>query len=451
MQEKKKMEFYFGNLGACMPLFVLVGFLMTIAISGKVSLVLFCVAGFAALSTAFILAKDKTEFEDAVVEGIKDNTLCVIIFAFLLAGILSQELRQSGLIEGLTWLTTSLNLDARFFPLIAFLTCSLISTACGTSNGAIVAVLPIMLPLAVSLGADPAVMVGAHVSGAIFGDNLSPISDTTIASAVTQGAELKDVVRTRLPYSLIAGAISSVLFIYFGFKTASPAVITEIMDPSVAKTLVLLLIPVLMIFLMLKGWNLIATLMLCDLAGIVICVAFGFISLADMVSATGPIGAGMGGMLNVILFSMLIFAMLEMLGRSGILDLLLGKALKMSKTPRQAEIICAIMSFVGSWAIGAASINILFIGPMSRKILAQQNIAKTRGSNILDGISTSLAGIVPYNPVGMNTISLTLASGVVAESFSFLDYVPYCFHSILLFILFTLSIITGIGRTFEKN
>lgn len=450
-EKKKEMDFYLGKFGACLPMVVLVAFLMAIAVSGKVSLVLFCVAGFFALSTAFLLARDKKEFEDAVVNGIKDNTLCVIIFAFLLAGVLSQELRQSGLIEGLTWLTTSLNLDARFLPLIAFLTCALISTACGTSNGAIVAVLPVLLPLAVTLGATPAVVVGAIVSGAIFGDNLAPISDTTIASALTQETEVREVVRTRLVYSLIAGGISAALFIFFGFRTATAGVISEVADPNAAKTLVLLVIPVIMIILMLRGCNLITTLIVCDLIGALICVGFGFISVNDMLSATGPIGAGMTGMLNVILFSMFIFALLEMLGRSGVLDLLLSKATRMSKTPRSAEAVCGLMSIVGSWAIGAASVNILFIGPIARKILKQQNIERTRGSNILDGISTALAGIVPYNPVGMNALSLTLASGVVAETFSFLDYLPFCFHSMALFALFWLSILTGIGRRFEKE
>ena len=117
--------------------------------------------------------------------------------------ILSQELRQSGLIQGLTWLVMKLGLSAGFLPLVAFLVCLLISTACGTSNGAIVAVLPVLLPVAASVGANPSVVVGAIVSGAIFGDNLAPISDTTIASALTQDAEVRDVVRTRLPYSLI--------------------------------------------------------------------------------------------------------------------------------------------------------------------------------------------------------------------------------------------------------
>lgn len=129
MEKNKRMQFYGGTLGACAPLLVFMCLMIVIAAMKKVSLVLFCMAGFAGLCVAFLLAKNKKEFEQAVVDGLKNDTLCVIIFAFLLAGILSQELRQSGLIQGLTWLVMKLGLSAGFLPLVAFLVCLLISTA----------------------------------------------------------------------------------------------------------------------------------------------------------------------------------------------------------------------------------------------------------------------------------------------------------------------------------
>ncbi len=436
MEKNKRMQFYGGTFGACAPLLIFMCLMIVIAAMKKVSLVLFCMAGFAGLCAAFLLAKDKKEFEQAVVDGLKNDTLCVIIFAFLLAGILSQELRQSGLIQGLTWLVMKLGLSAGFLPLVAFLVCLLISTACGTSNGAIVAVLPVLLPVAATVGANPSVVVGAIVSGAIFGDNLAPISDTTIASALTQDAEVRDVVRTRLPYSLIAGVISAVLFIIVGIKTSTSVTLPDVIDPAYAKTLVMLVIPVIMIILMLRGWNLISTLIVCDLVGFVLCLVFGFLDVPTLFSATGPIGAGLTGMLNVICFSFFMFALLEMLKRSGVFDMLLEKLSRASKTPRQAELVTILLSVIGSVAIGAASISILFVGPVVRQLMQTHNIERTRGSNLMDGISTGLAGIVPYNPVGLNAVSLAIASGVVSESFSFLDYVPYNFQSWLLILLF---------------
>ena len=188
----------------------------------------------------------------------------------------------------------------------------------------------------------------------------------------------------------------------------------------------------------------------CDLVGFVLCLVFGFIEPAKMVDAAGPIGAGLTGMLNVICFSFFMFALLEMLTRSGVFDIMLGKLHNASKTPRQAELVTILICFVGSVAIGAASITILFVGPLVRKLLETHNIERTRGSNLMDGISTGFAGLVPYNPVCLNAVSLAIASGVVGESFSFLDFIPYNFQSIMLIVLFTLSAITGVGRRFDK-
>ena len=448
---QKRMEFYGGLFGACLPLLVFLALMVVIAVTGRVSLVLFCMAGLAGMCTAFLLAKSKKEFEEAVIKSIQNDTLCVIVFAFILAGVLSQELRQSGLVEGLTWLMTAVNLNAGFLPLIAFLTCCLISTATGTSNGAIVAVLPVLLPVSVGLGAEPAVMVGAIVSGSVFGDNLAPISDTTIASALTQGAEVRDVVRTRLPYSLIGGAVSAILFVIIGFSTTDGGTVTELVDASYAKSLVLLIIPVIMIILMLKGWNLISTLIICDLAGFILCLAMGLITPSVMFSAAGPIGGGITSMLNVICFSFFIFVLLEMLTRSGVFEMLLEKASSISKSPRSAELTCVLICIVASIATGAASISILVIGPIVKKLFKPYNLEITRASNIMDGVCTGLGGCVPYNPISMNAVSLAIASGVVGESFSFLDYLPYNFHSMMLFILFLISILTGIGRRFEKT
>ena len=297
-------------------------------------------------------------------------------------------------------------------------------------------------------------MVGAIVSGSVFGDNLAPISDTTIASALTQGAEVRDVVRTRLPYSLIGGVVSAILFVIIGFRTTDGGMVTELVDVSYAKSLVLLIIPVIMIILMLKGWNLISTLVICDLAGFILCLALGLITPSTMFSAAGPIGGGITSMLNVICFSFFIFVLLEMLTRSGVFEvfeMLLEKASSISKSPRSAELTCVLICIVASIATGAASISILVIGPIVKKLFKPYNLEITRASNIMDGFCTGLGGCIPYNPISMNAVSLAIASGVVGESFSFLDYLPYNFHSMMLFILFLISILTGIGRRFEKT
>ena len=143
----------------------------------------------AAVVVCFVLVREKKSFGDVAIRGVGGSMVSVLIIAFMLAGILSKLLRGSGLVSALVWLCGTANLDAGFIPLIAFLVCALISTSCGTSSGSIVAVLPVILPTAIELGCDASLVTGAVISGALFGDNLAPISDTTIASALTRSEE----------------------------------------------------------------------------------------------------------------------------------------------------------------------------------------------------------------------------------------------------------------------
>lgn len=261
---------------------------------------------------------------------------------------------------------------------------------------------------------------------------------------------MRDVVRTRLPYSLIAGVISAVLFIIVGIKTSTSVTLPDVIDPAYAKTLVMLVIPVIMIILMLRGWNLISTLIVCDLVGFVLCLVFGFLDVPTLFSATGPIGAGLTGMLNVICFSFFMFALLEMLKRSGVFDMLLEKLNNASKTPSGRA-----RHHPAERHRQRGHRRCVHLDPVRRPGRAQAPAdAQHRAHPRLEPHGRHCdrpCRIVPYNPVGLNAVSLAIASGVVSESFSFLDYVPYNFHSWLLILLFLLSAITGIGRHFEKG
>ena len=450
MEKNKRMQFYGGTLGACAPLLVFMCLMIVIAAMKKVSLVLFCMAGFAGLCVAFLLAKNKKEFEQAVVDGLKNDTLCVIIFAFLLAGILSQELRQSGLIQGLTWLVMKLGLSAGFLPLVAFLVCLLISTACGTSNGAIVAVLPVLLPVAASVGANPSVVVGAIVSGAIFGDNLAPISDTTISSSLTQEADVSQVVRTRFPYAAISGAVAAVLFAVFGLVKDAGVPAGLDLDGSSARALVLLVLPIMMVFMMRKGWDLMGTLIVCNLSGIVLNLVLGTIGPDKMFANDGPIIAGMTGMMVLVLYVILLFQLLEILNSSGAFDEMTESLVKHCKSPRSGELICYLVAAIGSVVTGGSGIAIIFFGSLVRRITKIFHIDRCRGANILDGVACGATGLMPHGNPTLVSLGVALAIDGMDPNFSFLDIIPYNFHCWGLLLIFLLSILTGIGRRFES-
>lgn len=152
MEYNEKLRFHGGMFGAWLPMLIFVVVMLIAALTKHVNLLIFSAGAFAALCVGFFLAKDKKMFDKVVINGVKNEMLAIILLAYLLAGIMSQLLRQSGLISGLVWLSSTFNLNAGFLPVIAFLTCVVVSTSCGTTGGTITAVTPIMLPLAVGLG-----------------------------------------------------------------------------------------------------------------------------------------------------------------------------------------------------------------------------------------------------------------------------------------------------------
>lgn len=451
MEENKKIGFYGKSFGPWIPILFMIVAMVACTLTHNGGLQRFSLITFAALAVGFFLIKDKKSFGQISLKGLQNPMLGTIIMAFLMAGILSQLLRQSGLINSLILVVAKLDLNVGFLPLVGFVTCMLISTSCGTSTGSVAAVAPVLVPLAASLQVDVGLMCGALISGAIFGDNIAPISDTTIGSALTQEAKVSDVVRTRLPYAATSAVVSAILFIVIGLRMSSGAAAHIALDSASFKPLVLLVLPLTMVFMMRKGWDLIGTLIVCNVIGIVLNLVLGCISPEAMVSVDGPVIAGMGGMLQLVLYVILLFQVLELLISSGAFDALGDQFLKVCKSPRSGELICYGVAALGSAASGGSGIAIMFFGSLVRKITKTFHIDRCRGANILDGVACGATGLLPYgNPV-MVSLSVVLTLENFNPDFSFLNIMPYTFHCWGLLIIFLISILTGFGRKFETE
>lgn len=450
-EQNKKIEFFGGKLGPWIPIIVLVIGMVTVVILNKTDFYVYNLLTLGAILIAFFLIKKKKSFGDVAIAGLQDSMLSILIIAFLLAGILSKLLRLSGLIEALVYLTSVFNLDPGFIPVVSFIICALISTACGTSSGAIVAVLPVILPIGIDLGCDASLVCGAVISGAMFGDNLAPISDTTIASALTQESKINDVVRSRLPYALIAGGISAILFIIFGKLTANAGSTVISADGSTVRALVLLIVPVIMIVLMKKGWDLAGTLIICDTLAIAINLALGLISPAQMVNAEGPVVGGINSMMDMIVFCILFFIIIESLKESGALDSISNGLLKLCKGIRSVQFIIMIASVFGTIVTAGSSTGITFVGPMANKIAKKFKIAGTRSANLLDATACATCGFVPFCTPYLLALSIGPEIAGIPDDFSFLSIVKYTFHPIFLVLTFVISILTGKGKIMEKD
>lgn len=451
MEENKKFEFYGGAFGPWIPVIFMIVGMVAATVTGNGGLQRFCIISFIALAIGFFLTKNKKEFGQLSLKGLRNPMLGTIIMAFIMAGILSQLLRQSGLINSLILLVSTLDLNVGLLPFVGFIVCMLISTSCGTSTGAIAAVAPVLVPLAHSLGIDVGLMCGAIISGSIFGDNIAPISDTTISSALTQEAKIGDVVRTRLPFAITSAVISAILFIVLGLRMGSGDAAHIVLTDASFKPLILLVLPLIMVFMMRKGWDLTGTLITCNVIGIVLNVVLGTITAATMFTVEGPIFAGMNGMMVLVLYVLLLFQVLAVLISSGAFDVLGENLMKVCKSPRSAEFVCYIVASIGSAATGGSGIAIVFFGSLVRKITKTFHIDRCRGANILDGVACGATGLMPHgNPVNV-CLGVVLTLENFNPNFSFMDILPYNFHCWGLLIIFLLSILTGIGRRFETE
>ena len=456
MQKEKTQqgfaETYGGIFGACLPLIVMLGSILVMAALGMRSTKNFWSAGFFAVVTGFLVYKDKKRFQDAIIEGATDKTFGFMICCFLMAGIMSKILTSSHLVSGLLYVLAKLHVSAALIPILCFIICTILSTATGSAAGAMTTTAPVMLPLAFEMGCNINLVCGAIIAGSCFGDNLAPISDTTIASSLSQEVDVTRVVRSRLKYALIAGAISMVLYVVLGFAMAGEGVANElVVDGTYVSSLVFLILPVLIVIIMLRGGGLFTALLISEILGILMLFVFGFETPATLVASDGLIYNAFSGMLNSIIFILFIFIMVSIVKNAGLLEALLNRMRKYANSARSAEIVGGAMVSGMSVAMSSGTSAIAFCGPILRQLMRPFKVDRARSANILDGLGCGMGYLVPTNPGCLQLAGFAVAAGAVAEGYSAISFVGYNFHSMALFLVFWFAILTGWGRRIETD
>ena len=184
--------------------------------------------------------------------GMSQPIVLLMIMAWLLAGVLGALMSATGFVQALVWLSRALDVSGGGYVASAFLICALVSTSTGTSFGTILICGPLLYPAGGRCGRRPRAPDGAILAGATFGDSISPISDTTIASAGTQGADIGGMVRSRLKYVLPAGAAAAARALAFGGGSPIVARHRGNRRRAAPAGLPMLLVPLLVVALLLK-------------------------------------------------------------------------------------------------------------------------------------------------------------------------------------------------------
>jgi len=396
------LRFRGGVVGAVLPFALFLAGVMGLGLSGAPVETGFWPVLLAALTLGLLLARDRGAYSEAMLAGMSRPLVMVMVMAWLLAGVLGTLLAESGLVQALVWLGRVTGVAGGGYVAAAFVITALVSTATGTSLGTILVGAPLLYPGGAGMGADPAMLMGAIIGGATFGDNVSPVSDTTIASANTQGADMGGVVRSRMRYALPAAALSLLVFGLFGGGAggAGGAATDAAVSP---RGLVMLLVPALVIYLLLRRRHLVEGLMMGILAAVVLGLLTGQFSWDQLFyvdraeySAGGLLLTGMERGVGVSIFTILLMGLVAGLEGAGLVERMVRAATRSAATPAQGE--WRIFATVSAAVILTthAAVAILSVGELTRDVGEELGLSAYRRANLLDVTVCTYPFLFPF-------------------------------------------------------
>lgn len=402
-----------GNGLALLPLVVFVVVYLSSAIIAKDFYSVSVIVPFLAAALVALFMNRKVKFDEKIeifCKGAGNSNIILMILIFILAGAFAQVAKSMGAVDSTVNLGLSI-LPSNIMVAGLFLIACFISLSVGTSMGTIVALVPISVGVAEKTGIVTAISVAAVVCGAMFGDNLSMISDTTIAATRTQGCKMKDKFKMNFKIVLPAAIITTFIFVFITRGSAEVSV--EALDYSLIK-----IVPYIAVIIgALSGLNVILVL----LAGMIIAGVIGFASGSfDLLGFFNSIADGIGGMSELIIISILIAGTIEIIKYNGGIDFIINKGLRGFKSKMGAEYgIAALVSLVDICTANN-TVAIVTVGPIAKDISDEVGLEPKRVAGIMDMFSCVFQGIIPY---GAQLIS---AAGLAALSpFQIMKYLFY--------------------------
>lgn len=359
--------------------------------------VAFLVASCYAIAITRSLPLDKRIYQFSV--GASNKNIILMIWIFILAGAFAQSAKAMGAIDATVNLTLLILPDNLLIAGV-FLASCFISLSIGTSVGTIVALTPIAIGLAQRTGLDLSFMVGILVGGSFFGDNLSFISDTTIASTKTQDIVMRDKFRVNSQIVIPAAIIVLGIYIFKGLNFSSPTETTQIEWLKVVPYLVVLATAI-------AGMNVTVVLVLGILLSGIIGLATGSFGFFDWF---GSMGDGITGMGELIIITLLAGGMLETIRYNGGIDFIIDKLTSRVKTKRGAEFSIAALVSIANLCTANNTIAIITTGPIAKDIAIKFHLDRRKVASILDTFSCFIQGIIPYGA------QLLMAAGLAGIS-----------------------------------
>ena len=372
------------------------------------------------------------KFDDKITvmaRGVGDRNIMTMILIFLVAGVFVGVTGRSSA-EAVAYFLLSVT-PAWASVAVLFVASCFVSTAMGTSVGTITLIAPIAAAVANVSGFSLPLCVGSVMGGAMFGDNLSFISDTTIAACNTQGCEMRDKFRANFKIALPAAVATLAVILVQSLNAGVGAI--DIPDYNL-----LLLIPYVLVLIGgIAGLNVFVVLIVGILAGVAIVLPTGTIDFMGMLSS---MGSGASGMFETIMVTILVSAMCALIREFGGFEALLAFIRHVFKGRVGGRLGVGLL--VGAMDIATANntVAIVMAGPIAKEISEEYGITPKESASLLDTFSCIFQGVIPYGAQMLVAIS---ASGGVVSAFQIM---PCLYYTYLLAVVSVVYILVGAGR-----
>ena len=407
------------RLRALIPFGVFLVFYMGLSIvSGDFYRVPMTVAFLVASASALVLnhkASLKSKI-DLFAHGMGDINIMTMCLIFVLAGAFAETARRMGAVDSTIQIALSF-ISPHLMLCGLFMVACFSSLAIGTSVGTIVALTPIARGVTQTLGISGGLCLGAVVGGAMFGDNLSMISDTTIAATRTQGIEMREKFTANLHVAAPAAIVTVILYI----------ILSHTGEPMAGRHLTLKMfldvIPYLCILVLaLTGLNVMALLMLGTLLAGVIGIINGSFSFWEFLAAAG---VGARSMADTLIVAILAGGLLKVIRYNGGIEYLMKKIERLIRGRRSCEFGIALLVGVVNVFTANNTVAIVIAGPIAKDLAKRYEVSPARSASILDTTSCIVQGMIPYGAQILSAVGLAGAAAVSAsEVMKFLCY-PY--------------------------
>lgn len=374
----------------------------------------------------------KLKFDDklaVMARGVGDKNIITMVLIFMVAGIFVGVVGRSSA-ESVAYFLLSF-IPARFAVLVLFVVSAFVSLAMGTSVGTITLIAPIAVAVANSSGFGVALCIGSVVGGAMFGDNLSFISDTTIAACNGQGCAMKDKFRENFGIALPAALATLVILLIKSLGS-------DVGEAVIKEYNLIQIVPYLLVLAGgIAGINVFVVLIMGIVCGAVIMLATGATAATDMLAS---MGSGVSGMFETAMVAILVSAICALIEEYGGFAALLDLIKKIFKGSKGGKLGMGLLVGVMDIATANNTVAIVMANPIAKEMADNYDISPRKAASILDTFSCIFQGIIPYGAQMLVAVSVATELGSAVSAFQIIPNLIYPFMLLLSSLVFVFLI-----------